>query len=110
MRALIRPLSLLLVLAAACGATEGASAALATATTAIKVAKTVRQYLCARELDMLLGDPRATEAPSSGGSASQPSTPPRGDSIGSRAPDAPQPSTPPAPPTADAGAPSQDAP
>lgn len=73
---------------AGCGSTDGATAALATATTVLKATATVRQYLCARELDPLLGDPRPAPA-SSGGTL--------------------PPAPPPSPPAAsDAGAPAQD--
>lgn len=65
----------LVCLTLGCGSTDGATAALATATTAIKAAATVRQYLCARELDPLLGDPRPS-APSSGGTAPTPAPAP----------------------------------
>lgn len=91
---------------AGCGSTDGATAALATATTAIKAAATVRQYLCARELDPLLGDPRPAPASSGGTSPLQsPTAPPV-------APAAPPPAPAPAAPSqsaaSDAGAPAQD--
>ncbi len=94
---------------AGCGSTDGATAALATATTAIKAAATVRQYLCARELDPLLGDPRP--APASSGGTSQPLSPaPAPPSSTATTTPAMPPSQPLASPPAasDAGAPAQD--
>lgn len=78
-----RALPLCLALAA-CGAADGATAALATATTAIKVASEVRRHLCSPVLDPLLGDPRPA----------QPSTPNPSNSSPPALPPAPQPSAP----------------
>ena len=73
-------LALLALLSLGCSGGPG-GAVLKTATVVVDVASTVRRYICARELDPLLGDPRpgasADDPRSSGGQApSSPSAPP----------------------------------